>query len=322
MKYAMTGATGFVGRALLRQLRADGHEVVALVRSPDRAGDLADAGVEIVAGDVSDIPAMVRAFSGTDGVFHVAGWYKVGNPDWREAWSVNVDGTRNALEAARQAEVPRVVYTSTCAINSDTDGATVDETYRHRGPHLTTYDETKSLAHDVAAEFAVARDRPEVVIVMPGGIYGPGDSSQVGQLLEQVATGHRALVSARLRMVEAHVDDIAAGHVLAMTRGRAGEAYMLAGERTDLASMAEEMARITDGPRPIVMPGPLLPVAERVLAVAGRVLPLPSDFSAEAMRSARSSYLGTSAKARRELGWTYRSLYQGLRDTARSEGWV
>ena len=322
MKYAITGATGFVGRALARHLHAQGHEVVAVVRSPDRAGGLAEWGVELAAGDLSDVAAMTAAFRGADGVFHVAGWYKVGVPDATEAWAVNVEGTRNAIRAARAAGVPRVVHTSTCAINSDTDGRTVDEEYRHIGPHLTTYDETKAQAHDVAVAAAASHETPEVVIVMPGGIYGPGDTSSVGELLKEVATGRRTMVSARLRMVEAHVDDIAAGHLLAMEKGRPGEAYMLAGERTDLASMAEEMAQITGGRRPIVMPGPLLPVAENVFDVAGRVLPLPPQFSGEAMRSARSSYLGTSTKARRELGWSYRGMHRGFVDTAEAEGWI
>lgn len=322
MKYAMTGATGFVGKALARRLLAEGHDVVAVVRSPERATELSDLGVSLIPGDLSDVPAMTRAFAGVDGVFHVAGWYKVGVPDAAEAWEVNVEGTRNAVQAARLAGVPRLVHTSTCAVNSDTRGHTVDETYRHRGPHLTTYDTTKAKAHDVAMDAAATHDTPQIVIVMPGGIYGPGDTSSVGQLLEQVATGHRTMVSARLRMVEAHVDDIATGHLLAMERGRPGEAYMLAGERTDLASMAEEMAHITGGRRPLVMPAPLLPVAERIFDVAGRVLPMPPEFSAEAMRSARSSYLGTSTKARRELGWSYRGLHRGFLDTAEAEGWI
>ncbi len=154
MRYGITGATGFVGGALVRQLVAGGHDVVALVRDPGSAGGLRDLGVRLVAGDLSDAAAIEEACSGVDGFFHVAGWYKVGSRKPAEGWRVNVDGTRSVLEAAKRAGVPRVVYTSTLAVNSDTGGAVVDESYRFTGKHLSVYDETKAAAHDIALEFA------------------------------------------------------------------------------------------------------------------------------------------------------------------------
>lgn len=322
MKYALTGATGFVGGALARLLVSSGHEVVATVRTPAKAMDLADLGVEVRKADLDDVPGLTAAFTGCDGVFHVAGWYKVGVKDTSDAWRVNVEGTANALVAAAEAQVPRVVYTSTCAVNSDTGGRTVDETYRFTGAHLTTYDETKARAHDVATEFAATHDTPEVVIVMPGGIYGPGDTSQIGLLLADIAHGKRVVVSSSLRLVEAYVDDVANGHLLAMERGRAGESYMLAGERTDLLSVAREMADVTGGPRPIDMPRAAMVTTEKVAGLVGSMVPLPATYTPEALRSARSSYLGTAAKAQRELGWTYRGLHEGLRDLAVAEGWI
>lgn len=322
MKFAMTGATGFLGGALAHQLLAAGHTVTVVVRSPDKAETLRAEGAHVVAGDVGDVASMTRAFTGVDGVFHVAGWYKVGDAHPEEAWRVNVAGTRNTLVAVREAGVPRVVYTSTLAVNSDTHGEVRDETYRFTGRHLTVYDETKALAHEAAVRFAAEPDGPEVVIVMPGGIYGPGDTSQIGTWMAQVAHGERVLASARLRMMQAHVDDVAAGHVAAMERGRAGQSYMLAGERSDLAAMLQEVAVITGGRPPIVMPGPLLPVTERFLRMAERILPLPAELHAESLRSAQASYLGTPAKAQRELGWRFRPLPEGLRETAVAEGWI
>ena len=322
MRYAVTGATGFVGNALARRLLSDGHEVVAAVRTPAKATDLADLGIEGVAADVSDTAALTRAFTGCDGVFHVAGWYKVGDRDPAEGWRVNVEGTKHVLAAATAAAVPRLVYTSTCAVNSDTDGRTVDETYTFQGRHRTAYDETKARAHDYVVEYAATHESPQIIIVMPGGIYGPGDTSQIGQLLADVAAGKRVVVASSLRMVQAHVEDIADGHVRAMASGRPGESYMLAGERTDLRSMATEMAALTGGHAPIDMPRPVLVGTERVMGLVGKVLPVPAQFSAEAMRSSQSSYLGSPAKAQRELGWTFRSLHEGLQDTAAAEGWL
>lgn len=322
MRFAMTGATGFIGSALARELVESGHEVTAVVRDPAAARDLAGRGVRLERGDVGDVGSLARAFAGADGVFHVAGWYKVGSRHPQEGWQVNVEGTRNALAAALRAEVPRVVYTSTCAINSDTRGRTVDETYRFTGTHLTVYDETKARAHDVAERFASDPGSPDVVIVMPGGVYGPGDTSQIGRLMRQVVQRRVVVASSRLRMVYAHVADVAHGHVLAMDRGARAQSYMLAGERSDLLSILTEIADLTGGRRPIDMPGPLFGVAQAVTSVVGRIVPLPEEFSAEALRDARASYLATSAKARRELGWTFRPLHQGLRETAEAEGWI
>lgn len=323
MRYAITGATGFVGEALTRRLVADGHEVTAVVRNPAKARDLATSDqVTLARADLSDIAGMAAAFDGADGVFHVAGWYKVGDRHPEEGWRVNVEGTRNALQAARESGVPRVVYTSTCAVNSDTHGEVRDETFHFTGRHISVYDETKARAHEVAAEFAALADSPDVVIVMPGGIYGPGDTSQVGALMADIAVGKRVMASSKLRMMQAHVDDVVDGHVRAMAAGRRGESYMLAGERSDLVSTLTEVAEITGGPKPIDIPAIVLPVAGPVLGVVGKVLPLQGDYTAEAMRVARASYLATPAKAQRELGWTFRSLHAGLRETAEAAGWV
>ena len=180
MRYSLTGATGFVGGALARQLREAGHEVTALVRDPARAEQLTALGVSLVRGDLDDSEALERTCTATDVFFHVAGWYKVGTRDKAEGWRVNVDGTRAALTAAQRTGVPRVVYTSTLAVNSDTKGKVVDETYRFTGQHLSVYDETKAQAHDVAHEFADAG--LPVVIVMPGLVYGPGDTALSGGL--------------------------------------------------------------------------------------------------------------------------------------------
>lgn len=192
MRCALTGATGFVGGELARQLVAAGHEVAALVRTPAKAIALDAIGVDLIAGDLDGVAALDRLLVRADGFFHVAGWYKLGDPDGDVAQRVNVDGTRNALAAAQRAGTPKVVYTSTLAINSDTGGQVFDESHRHTGEHLSTYDRTKAEAHAVARGFAAAG--LPLVIVMPGGIYGPGDTSQVGRLVEQVVAGGRPQV--------------------------------------------------------------------------------------------------------------------------------
>lgn len=316
MRYAITGATGFLGGVLARQLRDAGHEVVALVRDPARAGALADAGVELVAGDLDDAAALDRLCTGVDGLFHVAGWYKVGSRTPQEGWRVNVDGTRNVLEAARRNAVPRTVHTSTVAVNSDTHGHVVDEAYRFAGRHLSVYEETKAAAHDLAVEYAA--DGLDVVIVQPGAIYGPGDTSQVGAMLAATARGHRQMVPRGGGLCWAHVDDVARGHVQAMEKGLPGAAYMLTGPRATLREVLDAVARLSGTKGPLALPDALVRANAVVASVVGRVVPMPAQYAGESMRGALATYLGSSARAEHELGWSARPLDEGLRETVAS----
>lgn len=310
MRYAVTGATGFVGGALVRLLRANGHDVAALVRSPARSAALAAAGVALVEGDLDDAAALDRLCGGADGLFHVAGWYKLGDARPEDGWRVNVDGTANVLAAARRSGVPKVVYTSTLAVNSDTHGRVVDESYRFSGSHLSVYDETKARAHDVAVE--AAQDGLPVVIVQPGLVYGPGDTSQTGTLVAAVLAGRRPTVPAGGAVCWGHVDDIAHGHLLAMEKGVPGESYFLAGEPSSLADGLRLLAELAGKPGPIVLPASVIRVAGAAVGIVERVVRPPAGYSSEAMRASLATYLGSPAKAYRELGWTSRPLREGL----------
>jgi nucleoside-diphosphate-sugar epimerase len=188
VRYALTGATGFVGGALVDLLLEEGHEVVAIVRTPGKARDLESRGVELVVGDVTDTESMRPTFEGVDGVFHLAAWYEVAPADPRGMERINVDGTRNVLELVDELAVPKVVYTSTLAVFSDTDGVLVDEKYRYYGPHLTEYDRTKWVAHYEVAEPMAEAGLP-VVTVMPGTVYGPGDTSSIREAFVDYLTG-------------------------------------------------------------------------------------------------------------------------------------
>ncbi|MEO8683066.1 MAG: NAD-dependent epimerase/dehydratase family protein, partial [Vicinamibacterales bacterium] len=145
-RYVVTGATGFVGGEIVKQLIGRGHQVAALVRSPEKAGMLKALSVELHQGDITDRESLRAPMLGADGVFHVAAWYKVGVVE-PQAEHINVEGTRNVLETMREMGVTRGVYTSSVAVFSDTHGAVADESYRYEGPHLSEYDRTKWKAH-------------------------------------------------------------------------------------------------------------------------------------------------------------------------------
>jgi nucleoside-diphosphate-sugar epimerase len=316
MRYALTGGTGFVGGRLAALLVKAGHEVVAVVRDPSRATGLAALGVSLVRGDVTELAGLRTAAEGADGFFHVAGWYHLGAKQPEQAWRTNVDGTRVVLDAVRQTAVPRLVYTSTLAVNSDTGGRVVDETYRFTGKHLSVYDETKAQAHDLVAQ--AAGNGTPVVTVMPGLVYGPGDTSQTGAMLQQLLRGKRVLVTAGGQVCWGFIDDTAAGHLLAMERGSIGQSYMLAGPPHPLAEALRMAARMAGKPAPLVLPVPAVKAVQAFTGALERVLPLPGIYSAEALRSLLATYLGTPAKAERELGWSARSLHDGLTDTIRA----
>ena len=319
MLYFLTGATGFVGGALARHLRTAGHSVRALVRDPSRAGDLAAAGVELHPGDITDKASMRRPMTGVDGVFHVAGWYKVGVRDRATAVGINIDGTRHVLELMRELAVPKGVYTSTLAVNSDTRGRVVDEDFEFRGRHMSIYDETKAQAHRVAKQFA-AEGLP-LVIVQPGLIYGPGDTSSIGTLFRRYLQRKLPVIPAESAFSWAHVDDEAKGHMLAMERGKPGRNYFLAGPVHTIVDALAIAQTITGIPAPrIHAPRGVMQATAAFVGLFDQWVALPPEYTAEGLRVAGGvTYLGTADRAERELGWHRRPLREGLETTLRHE---
>ena len=322
MRYFVTGATGFIGGRLVRRLHAAGHEVRALVRRPSQASDLAALGVAVHAGDITDKESMRAAMRGSDGVFHLAAWYRTGArvSERRAAEHINVDGTRNVLELMRELGVPKGVYTSTIAVFGDTEGWVGDESYRHAGPWITEYDRTKWKAHyEVAVPMSQAG--LPLVIVQPGVVYGPGDTSMIGALLRQYLRRRLPIRPHGAAFCWGHVDDTAHGHVLAMDRGRPGESYILAGPPHTLEEALEIAEEITGIRPPRLRPPAMVLRAMAVLASAVEtVVALPPTYAAETLRIAAGvTYLASSEKAQQELGFRTRALEEGLRETLLQE---
>ena len=319
MRVFVTGATGFIGKHLVPKLRARGHDVVALVRSPHRAGRVRELGVELVEGDVSD-PAAVRAsLDGCETVFHVAGVYRVGirRAERPAMYDANVRGTEVVLDAAAEGGISRILYVSTCNVFGNTRGRIVDEAYERPAAHgfLSYYDETKYLAHRAAVD-GIRRGVP-VVIVQPGGVYGPGDHSEIGWMIEQLRQGRlRVRLFPDLGMNFVHVEDVAEGIALAHERGRLGEAYVLGGEIATMGDLIDRAASLL-GRRPPrrAVPAWLVRMTAPVGPLAARLIGSPPNL-AEAVRAAHGvTYWATDAKARRELGYAPRPLDEGLRQT-------
>lgn len=318
MRYFLTGGTGFIGSRVARRLAERGDEVVALARDPDApaARSLATAGIELAPGDITDPETLREPMRGVDGVFHLAAWYRVG-ADASHAAEINVEGTRNVLEAMRALRVPRGVYTSTLAVNSDTNGRRVYESYRHDGPHLSAYDETKWRAHFEVAAPMIEEGLP-LVIVMPGAVYGPGDTSQLGHLLRRAAQGRVVLLpGGSTGLCWAHVDDVADAHLAAMDRGEAGESYIIAGPCHTYTEAFRVLSRTTGRRlRAVPLPPRLLRIGAKLMSRVETILPVPPDYRAETLRVvAGTTYYGDNRKAKSELGFAPRSIEQGFLDT-------
>jgi nucleoside-diphosphate-sugar epimerase len=319
VKAFLTGATGFIGGRLVRRMRERGDEVVALVRSPERAAELATIGCKLVEGDLSDEQAIAKGLEGCDSAFHSAAVYKVGIPKSERAAmeDANVEGTRRVLDTAMNAEVSRIVYVSTVNVFGNTKGKVVDETHERAEQEgfLSCYDETKFRSHQLAKE-RIARGAP-IVIVQPGGVYGPGDHSEIGNFIEQTRQGKlRFIAFPELGFNLVHVDDVASGILLAHDHGRLGEAYVLGGEIATMRELVEKAAQISgrDAPKR-VLPVGLMKLSAPLGPVVGPLMGFPPNFH-ESIRAADGvTYWARDDKARAELGYSPRDLDTGLRET-------
>jgi nucleoside-diphosphate-sugar epimerase len=316
MKYFVTGATGFVGNVLARKLREAGHEVNASVRNPEKGKELQALGVKLFKGDVTDKESMREPMTGVDGIFHVAGWYKIGAKDKSGGEQVNIQGTRNVLELMQELKIPKGVYTSTLAVNSDTHGQLADENYRFIGQHLSEYDRTKAAAHDIAKEF-IAKGLP-LVIVQPGLIYGPGDTSSVRGSLLNLFKGQLPVLPRTTAQCWAHVDDIVTGHILAMEKGRVGESYIICGERYETLEAFKLAAQVSGKRAPAAAPPAMMKVMSILVKPFDSVM--PDEYTSEGLRIiAGVTYIGDNAKAKRELGYNPRPVSEGWVETVRHE---
>ena len=316
MKALVTGATGFVGAAVARARGRADWQLRALVRANSDRRNLQGLAVDVVTGDLGDPDSLRRALTGVDALFHVAADYRLGARDPRQLYAVNVEGTRNILRAAQASGVSRVVYTSSVAtIGLPADGSPGSETTAAGLKDMIGhYKRSKFQAEQVALE--AARGGQPVVIVNPSTPIGPGDvkPTPTGQLVLDAAAGRMpAYVDTGLNIV--HVDDVAAGHLLAFERGRVGERYILGGEDLMLRDILALIAPLV-GRRPprIRLPyAAVLPLAYAA-EFAARLTGGSTRITVEGVRMARKRMFFSSAKAVRELGYHWRPPARAFED--------
>ena len=318
MKVFVTGGTGFIGGEVARQLRARGDDVVCLVRSPEKAAKMTELGCELVVGDLADEAALRKGMEGCDGAIHAAAMYEVGIPAKQHPamYEANVRGTERVLTAAREAGVTKIVYVSTVGIFGNTHGKVVDETYEHPGKEFTSYyEETKLEAHRVAKR--MMEEGLPCTIVQPGGVYGPGDTSQVADLLEEFFAGKLPLLPfPELGICLSHVGDIAGGILLALDRGKPGETYVISGPATTMREAVDTVARLSGRKAPEhALPTPLLKALTPIGPLVGKLMGQPPNLRELISSADGVTFWASYEKAASELGYAPRGMDEGLRQT-------
>jgi dihydroflavonol-4-reductase len=314
MAVLVTGGTGFLGRALVERLVADGERVRALARSEAAARAVEALGAEPVRGDVLDVEALASAMRGCELVFHAAGANAFCLRDPSPLFEVNVEGSRAVVRAAARTGIRRVVYTSSAATLGEARGTVGSEASAHRGWFLSQYEHSKFEAE--RAVFASAREMEiEVVSVNPASVQGPGRATGSARLLLDYLNGRlKAVVDTQLSLVD--IADCTEGHVLACANGRPGERYVLSGATLSVREGLALLARLAGADREPRLVPPFVAVAAATAAEAVAWIRRENPrICRELARTLLHGHAYDGSKAARELGLRYTPVDETLRRT-------
>ncbi len=312
----ITGATGFIGSRLAGQLVARGDRLRCFVRATSDASRLRQLGAEVVTGELLDEAALRLGLAGCDIAYHLAAMYDIGVVDKAAMARINVDGTRAFLNAVQSVGISRAVYVSTTVALGPVAYGEGDETTVHPGVYRSGYERTKAEAHSLALR--AQRDGLPLIIVCPANVYGPGDKGPNGQFIEDLL--HYRIPGLPLSPAwfsYVHVDDVVSGLIAAGLQGRVGETYVLSGENQPLDVFAKRVSGLAGKIAPFLrFPAPMIRVTGVLLDALSRASGIRFPISLEnANTASRLRWLHSHAKATRELGWTPRSLDEGLPET-------
>ena len=328
MKIFLTGATGFVGHHVAKALAAEGSDLRLLVRKTSNLANLEGIRGETVVGDLAEPESLRSAISGCDAVVHVAADYRLWIPDPAAMYRANVDGTRELLRIAREAVVPRFVYTSSVAtMHFRTDGIIINEdTPVSLADMVGHYKRSKFMAEQEAV--SAAANGQSVMILNPTTPIGPNDAkpTPTGRIFVDFLNGRfPAYVDTGLNLVD--VFEVARAHVLALTKGKPGRRYILGGENLTLKQILDKMSAITGIPSPTVK----IPFAIAATYaffeewITGRIRGREPRATLEEVRMGRKKMFASSARAQQELDFRVVPVYPAMRlaiDWFRTHGYA
>jgi dihydroflavonol-4-reductase len=328
MKVFVTGATGFVGHHVAKALAAEGADLHLLVRKTSNLKNLEGIPGDTVVGDLSRPESFAPALKGCDAVMHVAADYRLWIRDPDTMYRANVDGTRDLLRLAREAKIPRVVYTSSVAtMHFRTDGIVINEdTPVTLADMVGHYKRSKFLAEQQA--IAAAEDGQRVIILNPTTPVGPNDAkpTPTGRIfVDFLNRKFPAYVDTGLNLVD--VAEVARTHVIALTKGKSGRRYILGGENLTLKQILDKMSAITG------IPSPTTKIPFTVAAtyaffeelITGRIRGKEPRATLEEVRMGRKKMFASSARAQQELGFRIVPVYPAMRaaiDWFRTNGYA
>ena len=317
MKTLLTGANGFLGSAVLRQLLNAGHEVRALLRAGSNRDNLSDLELEVIEGDLCDSASLKKAVNSCDYLFHVAADYRLWTPDPESMYRTNVEGTDMLMQHAGDAGVKKIVYTSSVAtlgIHTDKSPANEDSAVC-LDDMIGHYKRSKYLAEEKVRNLISSNQLP-ATIVNPSTPIGPRDikPTPTGRIIVDCLAGKiPAFVDTGLNI--AHVDDVASGHLLALEKGKIGERYILGGEDMSLKTILALICEIglREPPKISIPHNLILPFARLIEIYAGftGVEPLAT---VDGIKMAKKHMFFSSDKAKTNLGYQSRPGKEAIAD--------
>jgi len=319
----LTGATGYLGSGIARELIARRRPFRVLVRDANRLGfDPAPCHCQVALGDLRDREALRSALQGADAVIHTAALVKMWVRDRRDFWRVNVEGLQNLLQAAEQAGVQRVVYTSSFIALGPSADVNANEELRHAGPFSDAYEESKACA----LEWLRGEGRRfPVIVTFPGVIYGPGPKTEgnlVGGMIDQYLAGKfpGLLGSGEQRWSFAFIADVVNAHLAALEKGKPGEEYVLGGDNRSLNDFFRILADFTHVRHPVRhLPFAVGKFVGAVELVRARAFGHSPRLTPGVVETFKHDWVYSSAKAVRVLGYGVTPLEEGLRITLKNQ---
>lgn len=320
MNIFVTGATGYIGNNLAHRLAGEGYKVHALCRSANKAGLLNHKNIRIFDGDITDYNSVLTAMQGCEQVYHLAAFARVWAKDSSTFYRLNVEGTKNVLEAARAAGVKKVVFTSTAGVLGPSGLKPLTEDDARIGEVMNEYEDTKTQAEALCREYC-DKYGMHIVTVNPPRVYGPGiesESNAVTRLIKLFLKGKWRIMPGDGKRTGSyvHVDDVVNGHILAMEKGRSGERYILSGVNASYIEFFDIMRKLT-GSRTKLYNFPVW-----LMMFSSYCLMAYTWFTGKAplltpkwVKKYFYDWSLSCEKAQNELGYTYRPLEEGLRET-------
>ncbi len=316
MATLITGATGYIGSILTRQLADQGEEIHVLCRTQPEAKEIERTNIKLFKGDITEPDSLIKAMRGIDRVHHMAAYARIWAKDPGIFYRINVEGTKNLLEAAKKSGIKKVVYTSTAAVIGPTAGRPMTENDPRTTGFFNPYEETKAEAEQIALAFA--NNDLQVVIINPSRVYGPGldsGSNPFTKIIELYIKGKWRIIPGNGNDIGSYcyVDDVVHGILQAMEKGRSGERYILGGVNVtfnEFINTTRQLSGIDKKLRHI--PFSVLSIFSHLQLAYAKLTGKPPTITPDWIRKYNYHWALDSSKAMNELGYRIRPLEEGI----------